>query len=278
MKTKVLFIYAFIMLATSGVLAQRGLVKDNIQVASFTAITASGGWDVFVSQGDKQSVSIEVSENDIDNIIIEVRSGTLHLSNKSRNRVFSIFDSENSIRRAYITVTDLKEITASGGVDINFRTPLRTEDFEVTMSGGTDLEDLTLYCTDFSGKFSGGCDANIQFASAESIRVNASGGSDVELSGINAERVRVSASGGCDVELSGRTDELIVNASGGCDVSASDLVAVYADLNFSDAADGKIHVKDRLDIEVNGASDVVCYGNPREVNERVGRSSSFRLR
>ena len=278
MKTRTFFTLILAIMAISSAMAQRGIVKQDRKVAWFSAITASGGWDVIIQQGDQQSVTIEVSEEDLDRAIVEVRDGTLHISSKSRNRIFSIFNSDDVTRRAYVTVTDLKKITASGGVDIDFNTPLHTDDFEVVLSGGTDLEDLTLYCSNFKGNFSGGCDAEIHFGSVESIRVNASGGCDVNLEGISTRLCRVHASGGCDVELRGKTDELILNASGGCDVSASNLATRHADVSFSGAADGSIRVSDRLDATVSGAADLVCYGNPREVSERVDRSNSLKFR
>lgn len=163
-------------------------------------------------------------------------------------------------------------------MDIDFRTPLQTEDFELVLSGGTDLEDLTLHCTRFNGQFSGGCDAEIRFASVEAVKVDASGGSDMELRDISARTTRISASGGCDIELTGNTDELTLTASGGCDVSASSLTARNGNVDFSGAADGNIRVTERLDVNVSGAADVICHGNPREVNERVDRSSSFKIR
>lgn len=278
MKTKTLLTLILATMAISNAMAQRGIVKQDRNVASFAAITVTGGWDLIIQQGERQSVTIEVSEEDLDRTIVEVRNGTLHISSKSQNRIFSVFNSDDVTRRAYVTVTDLKKITASGGVDIDFNTPLHTDDFEVVLSGGTDLEDLTLHCSNFKGSFSGGCDTEIRFGSVESARVNVSGGCDVKLYGISTSSLKVDASGGCEVELKGKTDDLILSASGGCDVSASNLAARHADVNFSGAAGGSIRVSHRLDATVSGAAELVCYGNPQEVSERVDRSSSLKFR
>lgn len=258
--------------------AQNKIIKQNRQVASFSAINASGGWDVVVRQGDRQSVSIEVSEEALDRAVLEVKNGTLHIYNKRDNRSFSFRNMRNITQKAYVTVTDLQKIEASGGVDIRFETPLKTGDFEVELSGGTDLENLTLACNRFNGQFSGGCDADIRFASVQDVKAGISGGSDVELRDISAQTTRISASGGCDVELTGKTDDLTLNASGGCDLSASGLTARNCNADFSGAADGSIHVTDRLDITVSGSADVTCFGNPREVSKRVNKSSSLKLR
>ncbi|WP_158602638.1 head GIN domain-containing protein [Proteiniphilum sp. X52] len=260
--------------------AQNRVIKKNPQVAPFTAINASGGWDVIVRQGDRQSVSIEVSEEVSDRAVVEVKNGTLHIYNKKNNRTFSLRDlgnRRNTIQKAYVTVTDLGKIDASGGVDIGFETPLKTGDFELALSGGTDLENLRLECRQFKGEFSGGCDAGISFISAQVVRADVSGGSDVELYDISAQTTRISASGGCNIELTGKTGELTLTASGGCDVSASKLNAHNCNADFSGAANGSIRVTGRLDITVSGSADVTCFGNPGEVNKRVNKSSSLKF-
>lgn len=268
-----------ILLATMAIIstpAQSKIIKQNPQVASFNAINASGGWDVVVRQGDRQSVSIEVSEEALGRAVVEVKNGTLHIYNKNTN-IKNLFNMKNIVQKAYVTVTNLEKIEASGGVDIHFETAVKAGDFELELSGGTDLENLKLDCSRFKGQFSGGCDAEIRFIAAQDVRVDVSGGSDVELLDISAQSTRISASGGCDIELTGKTEELTLTASGGCDVSASKLSARNCNANFSGAADGDILVTDRLDITVSGSADVNCSGNPKDVVKRVNKSSSLKI-
>lgn len=281
MKTKTLFTVILAVMAIVSAPAQNRIIKQNRQVAPFTAINASGGWDVIVRQGNRQSISIEVSEKILDRAIVEVKNGTLHIYNKKSNRSFSLSDLNNMrdiTQKAYVTVTDLQKIEASGGVDISFETPVKAGDFELELSGGNDLENLRLDCDRFNGQFSGGCDAGIRFISVQAIKVDVSGGSDVELRDISAKTTRISASGGCDLELTGKTDDLTLNASGGCDISASELTAKNCNADFSGAADGHIRVTDRLDITVSGSADVTCFGNPKDVNKRIHKSGSLKLR
>ena len=278
MKTKTLFTVILAILAMGCVSAQNSrIVKKTINVGNFTSINASGGWDVIVKQGNRQGVSIEISKNIADYAVVEVKGGTLHIYNKSGINSLSWNKVRNVTRKAYVTVTDLRELQTSGGVDVIFETPIKTANFKVTMSGGSDMENLSLSCNSFKGTFSGGCDAKVRFSSAKNITVDASGGSDVELHDINAEQCDITVSGGCDAELSGKTRQLTLDASGGCDVSANGLAAQFCDASFSGAADGKINVTENLDITVSGASDVICYGNPRDVKKSVHRSSTLKI-
>lgn len=66
MKTRTLFTIMLAVVAISSAMAQRGVVKQDRKVASFSAISASGGWDVIIRQGDRQSLTIEISEEELD--------------------------------------------------------------------------------------------------------------------------------------------------------------------------------------------------------------------
>ncbi|MDR0422091.1 MAG: DUF2807 domain-containing protein [Proteiniphilum sp.] len=271
---KTLFTIILAAATFAGASAQDRVIRQNRPTASFTAIKASGGWDVTVRQGKQQSVSVEISERLLDRAVVEVKNGTLHIYSKSG---FSISGWHSTVQKAYVTVTDLERVEASGGVEISFETPVKTDSFELALSGGVDLEDLQLDCDRFKGNFSGGCDAEIRFIAVQTVRADMSGGCDVELCDIAARTTRISASGGCDVELTGKADELILNASGGCDVSASGLTARDCNASFSGAADASIRVTDRLDVTVSGSADVTCHGNPGEVNKKVSKSSSLKF-
>ena len=280
MKTKIFFTLIILAFATTGALAQSNkVVKQNRQVAAFSSISATGGWDVIIRQGNRQSVTTEVSREILDRAVIEVKNGTLHIYNKSQNHVFSFRNMRNITQKAYVTVTDLKKITASGGVDIRFETPLETNDFDLSMSGGTDLENLTLSCDNFTGNFSGGSDAEIIFSSPmQNLKADMSGGSDVDFTNINAQRCRVVSNGGSDVMLTGKTAELNISAGGGSDVSAAEFNAQNCTADFSGAADGNIRVTNSLEVSVSGGSDVVVYGNPKNVTKTVHRSSSLKIK
>ena len=286
MKTKTILSIILASLAIISATAQNNkIVKRDIDVRPFNAITASGGWDVIVRQGNRPSVSIEVSEAVLDRAVIEVKSGTLYIYNKRDKQSFTWKElrkmhhtMRNTVQKAYVTVTDLKNIKASGGVDLFFETPLKTDDFELTMSGGTDLKKLMLSCNNFTGVFSGGSDAEIGFLGLENLKVTASGGSDVALLDIAAQQCQIAASGGSDMKLTGKTKDFTINASGASDVSASDFETLHCNAVFSGAADGEIRVIESLDITVSGASDVVCFGNPNRMNKNVSKSSSLKMR
>ncbi|MGI6718681.1 MAG: head GIN domain-containing protein [Bacteroidales bacterium] len=280
MKKKLFSILVFASLTIMSVSAQkRGNVKLQQDVEPFTALSVSGDWDVYVRQGNHQSVSIETNKEELlDCAEIEVRNGTLYIKNNCKKHMFLKVNSRNFFQKVTITVTDLNKITASGGVDIYFETPLETEDFELDMSGGSDINDFLIRCTTFNGKFTGSSDAKIRFLAVEGVVTSMSGGSDVELLDIDALQTTVSVSGGSDLEMTGQTQRLTISASGGSDLSLSRFRASGCVAVFSGSSDGILNVSDMLNISLSGSSDVVCFGNPRDVTKQISGSSSLKFR
>jgi len=300
MKAKALLTVILVMLTMGYVSAQDSrVVKQKINVDKFTSINASGSWDVIIKQSNQQSVSIEVSEEFVEYVVIEVKDGMLNISHKpieypdNQSTIYSFWDilrmirqgsfwngwNNNSqlIRKAYITVTDLTGLHASGSVDVVFETSLETKDFTVKFSGSSDLENLSIKCSSFDGRFSGSCDSKIRFLSATKIFVTASGSSDIILRDINAEQCQISLSGSGDAVLSGKAQLLKLSASGASDVSAKGLISQVCEASFSGASDGKLCVIEDLNITISGASDVVCFGNPHNVTKSVSKSGSLNL-
>ena len=82
MKTKAILTVILATVAIISTSAQNKIVKQSYNLANFNYIDASGGWDIIISQGDKQSISTEVSEIIADRVSLEVKNGTLYIGNK----------------------------------------------------------------------------------------------------------------------------------------------------------------------------------------------------
>ena len=48
------------------------IIKQQRELAAFTTIDAASGWEVLVKQGKQQSVTIEITESELERAIIEV--------------------------------------------------------------------------------------------------------------------------------------------------------------------------------------------------------------
>ncbi len=276
---KTLLILSLLALIPISLMAQSSkVINKKRDLSGFSSISISGGWDAVLTQGKNFSVMIEANQESMDALRIEVKNKTLYVSSDRKFRFLDIFNSRSSnIRKVHITLPELQKITASGGSDILPQTPFSTENMKILLSGGSDLESLSLDCLSLDCRMSGGSDATIHLVKGENVNITTSGGSDVSLSGISATLLNLQTSGGSDVKLEGTTTNFQVNASGGSDVAAFQLKATNCTASLSGGSDADLHVTDALNVSLSGSSDVRCKGNPHTVEKTMSRRSSLRM-
>ena len=127
MKIKILGFLTVMLLTRAGFLSSSFLGAQNSTVtrslASFDQIGISGGFDVILlKQGEAESVTLEVTGIDPDNITTEAKEGKLKIKTKKGNY---------SNYKAKITVTyrKLKSVGNSGSSDIETLSPIKADAF-----------------------------------------------------------------------------------------------------------------------------------------------------
>jgi hypothetical protein len=210
---------------------------DNSQtrkVSGFTGVDVSGGIDLYLSSGP-ESVSITASSVEIrDHIITEVDHGILRIHLQDNWNP----GSGNSKMKAYVSISKLKSLEASGGGDIFLKGLITAEDLRVVLSGGGNMEgklnadhlsinqsggssvDLSGKVKDLNLESSGGGNLKGYDLVTDNVSINSSGGSDAELT-VNKE-IRVVSSGGSSVSYKGKAVVLSVNSSGGGSLTHKD--------------------------------------------------------
>jgi hypothetical protein len=182
------------------------------KVSGFHGVEVSGGIDLFLSSGP-ESVSVSASSQSVrDHMVTEVVDGILriHLT-KNWHPGFG-----NPKMKAYVSITDLKNLGASGGGEIVLKNQITAGDLDISLSGGSNLKGK-LNANHLVISQSGGSDVDIT-GTVQKLDVDASGGSDLAGFGLVTDYLKLSASGGSDTEIT-VNKELSIDASGGSDVS-----------------------------------------------------------
>ena len=165
-------------------------------LSSFDKIAVSGGYDkVILKEGSTESVTLEVSGIDPDNIKTEVKGSTLEIGMKKGS--WSNF-------KAKITVTykSIRELASSGSSDIVAESVIKGDEFDLATSGSGD----------FTGTFD-----------VRELEVAISGSSDMTLKG-RADEQEIAISGSGDInasELKGKEAEVAISGSGDVKLSVS---------------------------------------------------------
>lgn len=189
--------------------------KQNRNVRNFNAISVSTGIDLLLKMGEKEMVRIEADDSIIDEIITEVRGGTLHIYKKSNNW-FNIFNWRRTNQvKAYVTVTNLQKIDASAGSDVKSENTLNGERLDIKASSGSNVF-LNVIYKDVLLNASSGSDIKMS-GKAKTVEANASSGADINARELDAVIGRASASSGADVEVNA-TGEIYARASSGADI------------------------------------------------------------
>jgi len=184
------------------------VVEQERSLPIFSAIEASGGINVYISQGESQKVVV-VTDDNIQPLVLT----------KVENNVLKVFLDKWSVRastlKILITIKDIKSVSCSGGTDAYSESPIIVSSLQINLSGGSDAN-FNLKADEISGSMSGGSDLMLKGTSG-TLKIEASGGSDCKAFDLITSKADVSASGGSDIFIT-VNEELIASASGGSDI------------------------------------------------------------
>ena len=129
------------------------VVKKERTASSFDGIRVSTGIDVYLKQGDKESITVEADENLHEYILTEVRDGVLHVYTDVNIR-------EAKMKRVYVTMKEIRSLKTSSAGDIIGETPLKGDNIEIGASSAGDIK-LEVYGKDIEVDISSSGDVTL---------------------------------------------------------------------------------------------------------------------
>ncbi len=197
-----------------------------------TSIKVSSGLDLYVTLGDKVSLEIEADKGYLHRVITEVKGHQLRIYTEGR-----ISWKRTYLPKIYVTVTDLDNITSSGGADVFTKGTIKVDSLVLNSSSGSDIyaevDTRKLFLNSSSGS-----DLKVK---GKTIYLNASSGSgsDIIAEDLAAKYVTVKSSAGSDARVYA-LESIDAHASSGSDI------IVYGSpttKNFKESSGGDIREK-----------------------------------
>jgi hypothetical protein len=184
------------------------MVTEERDVSGFDSVALSGFGEVIITQGDKESLTVETDDNLMQYIETQVRDGTLELG-------FTDDDilprpSKSIIFR--LSVIDLTALDSSGAGRFEMD-ELDADRLEVTLSGAGDIRMDSLTATDLAVTVSGA--GNIELAGeVETQEVNLDGLGNYNASDLESQAatVRISGAGSASIWVHDTLDVTISEA------------------------------------------------------------------
>jgi len=181
------------------------VISEDRAVSGFSKLFISGSGEIFIEQGDEESLTIIAEDNIIPLITTEVSGDTLNISHGPG----PIVTNTKSIE-IYLKVKDLDSISTSGSANVN--------------CSGLSTGSLTI-------KTTGSGNVDISNLETDSIDISSSGSGNFTLAG-NTDSLKISTngSGGCDAgNLKSKDCIIDINGSGNNTVNVSDTLDVSID-------------------------------------------------
>lgn len=190
-------------------------VQDR-HLSGFNAVDIEGSVDVYIVQGQTESVKVEAPADMMDHIITEVQGNTLRIHDKnSSGWHWGNWGTHKKIA-VYVSVREIHEIGVTGSGDVYFKEGIKANSLRIRVSGSGDVQGIvetkTLDCS-----ISGSGDMKL-VGHAEQSNVSVSGSGDYSARSLVTQNtaVRVSGSGDANINVSNNLEAAV---SGSGDVS-----------------------------------------------------------
>lgn len=206
MAVSVILIVCAINVQAKKVTGSGNVVKDSRLIENVMSIDCSGTIDVFLSQGEKESLVVEADDNLIEYIITEVKNGTLNIKNQDGIR----FVKPEKLN-IYITIKDIHTIKFNGVGDLKCQTELSLSKLTVSNNGVGDIN-LKGNVIELDIRNHGVGDINAFGFVAKNATIHNSGVGDIEVNA--TENLNVENNGVGDINYSGGAKFIDIESNG----------------------------------------------------------------
>jgi hypothetical protein len=180
--------------------------QDVRTLEPFEEIAIGVNADVFYTQGNGYQVRIEGKSQDVEDVITEVKDGTLHVR-------YDRFGIRHPRLTMYITSEKIESVKISGSAKFTAERPVTSDEMELMVSGSGGVVFSRLDADEMGTKISGSGFVELAGGSADEMEAMISGSGKIKAEGFEVSEcsVEISGSGNCTVAVK---DELDVKISG----------------------------------------------------------------
>lgn len=173
----------------------------------FTAVEASEGLDVYVTQDRNFEILVEADENIIDLIGTDIRDGKL--------KIHAIENIGRATKKIYVTLPEITALKATSGSDLITQDRIEADEIYLDASSGADLK-VELSADIVHADTSSGADIRVS-GDSNILYADASSGSDIRAGEFKVQTCEADASSGANIRVN-VTKNLVADASSGADI------------------------------------------------------------
>ncbi|WP_258848484.1 head GIN domain-containing protein [Polaribacter sp. WD7] len=207
----------------------RNVVTKNRKTNNdFTGIKVSTGIDVYLTQGNKNKITVEADENLHDIIITEVKDDVLRIYSEQ-----SIWRAK--ARKVHVIIKDLKMLRATSGSDVYTENTITTDEISIAATSGADIK-ISVNANSVETSTTSGSDIKIAgkainhastatsgssidayYLESENAIAKATSGANINI--YASQRLEAKATSGGDIDFKGNPKQVTKKSSSGGSVS-----------------------------------------------------------
>ena len=174
----------------------------------FNSVKVSSGIDVFLVQGNKESIQVEADDNLMEYIMTEIDGNTLKVWSEANIR-------QAKSKRVYVSMKDVSSLSATSAGDIVGDSKITTEDLYLSASSAGDI-DLEIEVRTLTCKLSSAGDMSLS-GNTDELEADLSSAGDLNAYDLKARVavVSTSSSGSAKIFV---TEKLKARASSAGDI------------------------------------------------------------
>jgi hypothetical protein len=193
----------------STVRGEGSVVTEERSASYFSELVVSSGIDVYLKQGDKESITVEAEQNLHEYIKTEVKDNVLHVFTAPNINI------RFGTRKVYVTMKDISSVKTSSAGDVTGMTPINTTNLKLSTNSAGDIK-LEVNASDINVDISSA--GNITLSGIANV-LNADLSSAGDLEGydlkVKEADISVSSAGGARVYV---TEKLTARSSSAGDI------------------------------------------------------------
>jgi hypothetical protein len=167
------------------------VVKERKLQDNVSGIKVSTGIDVFISQGNENSIVIEADENLHDIIMTDTNNGVLNIYSEK-----NIWKAK--AKKVYVTVKKIALIKATSGSDVRSKTIIKSNEISIAATSGATI--------------------NIEI-DAQSVTTSTSSGANIKVSGTALNHASNATSGSAIAAYNLKSENVIAKATSGAEIN-----------------------------------------------------------
>lgn len=266
MRSKIIFLTMAAFFLFGNIVQAQSFTKQERKVQSFDAIQINGSADVYLTQGNNQSVAVETEALNQDNIITEVSGNTLVIKTKPYSNFFT------KRLRVYVETPNIQSLAVYGSGDIHVPA-VKSDHLTLIIKGSGDIDAGNLQVNDLTAQILGSGDLSFSGKVAD-MKLSVHGSGDTRIDALECDKANFLIQGSGDVIISGKADQANVVLQGSGDFKGSQFEVSKAITSQLGSGDIHMGVINSLMITIKGSGDFYLKGNPT-VNSEIRGSGEL---